>query len=1373
MKNVFMKKVLVMCLLILLLFMVISCTDKGLITDEQVGELINDLTDIELKDDLYQESNYDDKRVEVKELYDDQADYDPASMVIKLRKDSLDNIKQPTVSNDLFDLGIETLSFLFDKSTEEEPDTGVWYNARLKKDIDSKDIIEAVNTLDVVELVELNYVYQSEAIDYPTVLENPRVQEQWHLENAGVQDAWYWLESQGYEAGGSSNVVIAVIDTGVDYNHVDLAANMWVNTGEIPNNGIDDDGNGFIDDIHGVNVVSDERFHSGDPMDNHGHGTHVAGIAAATNNKEGIVGVAYNSKIMAIKAGNASGYFLQTDIAEAILYAYEQGADVINMSFGGTTVSNLVQDALSVAYTRSVLVAAAGNSGAKNQGLLGIPNYPAAYPYVVGVMSINQSNIRSLFSNYDSVHFNNIEYEMYAPGEGIISALPGDKYASWSGTSMAAPIVAGTAALMRSYYTDRDLYPNKFIMGQLAGTVDMDVVKFILPDGSFMIDPYMGRLNLLSALTTDPKPAVNFYDFYGFDSIDLDSSNNGDYIIDAGELIDLGITVRNRWGMADNVSVTIDAMSTGGIPNPYLDFIIDSVDYGGVGTYSNDDNGMIIEQQEVIGVNNPFQIKVSSDTPNDMVFNINVTITYNNALDENDLTVYESKAMFTIKVRNGTILPALIDSDMLLTNDRYYIISKPTLIEQGVTVNVEPGTIIYFKNSVDIGSGNLIESLLNVRGTLNVIGTKDQMIKFEAGDDQLVDMKQSVDGVINLKYVEVENPQIKIETADYVRFYQNEQDVYILNQSKDGYKQVGLQVIAESIINSKFEGFVAKQSWYDAIVSANLENNIFDSSNIRIIVGFSNFALPDKYYSGYALNVSFDNPTIARNNLFLNNGGFYYNRLDYDGGYYRPMTMMVGTDTINAFYNNAIQNNYHIDSLDSVLHIYAKHSVSSSFTRYGIVDPYLSSDYSSDTIDLQSNYWGDVSNSLIDSSIHDFFENFYSEKIIYTNDNDVLNYENVFPFVTRAYLLNSQGEEVFTVNNETIRFVVEFNRDMDTSIPLDVRFGSSMPYADYHIEGDFVTPRRWEGVYTLQTTIENGYQYLSITNGASAADSWFSLGEDVGRFMFEIDTTAAQALIMQGSANEQGINLSWMQDDFDTLAGYNVYRSTSEDGYYQRLNDYIIPVETKSFFDDTVEPGVTYYYNFTVVKTDLTESIPSGKIVIQSLDTMAPNIYHTPVYEGFTNSNLMIRASITDNLMIQEAYVYYRSVGDSTWQKTQMTNLNDQYSAVISANFLLTSGFEYYIEAFDGISYTYKGSQTNPYSVVIKQAIDANAFGDVNGDETITVLDALMVLQAINDQLNLSSEEFLRADLDEDGILEAWEALRILQYVSGKVTTIK
>jgi len=210
-----------------------------------------------------------------------------------------------------------------------------------------------------------------------------------------------------------------------------------------------------------------------------------------------------------------------------------------------------------------------------------------------------------------------------------------------------------------------------------------------------------------------------------------------------------------------------------------------------------------------------------------------------------------------------------------------------------------------------------------------------------------------------------------------------------------------------------------------------------------------------------------------------------------------------------------------------------------------------------------------------------------------------------------------------------------------------------------------------------------------------------------------------------------------------------------------------------TWFDDTVEPGVVYYYNFTVVQTDLSESEPSGKIVIMSKDTMAPNIYHSPVANAFTGANLVLSATITDNLNIAYANLYYRVSGSESWHTVRMNKLNDKYSAIIPAAYVTVEGVEYYIEAFDGVSYTYKGSAEKPFTVAVQEAVSANALGDVDGDGVITNLDALLVLYTINDKYNMTAEEFARADLNGDGVLWAAEALRILQYVSGAVGSVK
>ena len=267
-----------------------------------------------------------------------------------------------------------------------------WYKASLKKGTDAKAALEEIRTLKEILLAEYDYKIQTAAIDKPAehdpalgLENNKHKKDLWYLHHCGIPAGFNYMKYDG----GQPNVIVAVIDTGVDIDHEDLAHNIWKNTAEKPGNGVDDDKNGYIDDYYGVNIVSGK----GNGDDDNGHGTHVAGIIAARNNNIGTVGIAHKTTIMPIKAAMASGYLNQSDIAKAILYAYENGAEVINMSFGGSACSIAVQDALATAYTRCVLVASAGNDGENNEPTptddVAIPNYPAALTYVLGVMAVD------------------------------------------------------------------------------------------------------------------------------------------------------------------------------------------------------------------------------------------------------------------------------------------------------------------------------------------------------------------------------------------------------------------------------------------------------------------------------------------------------------------------------------------------------------------------------------------------------------------------------------------------------------------------------------------------------------------------------------------------------------------------------------------------------------------------------------------------------------------------------------------------------------------------------------------------------------------------------------------------------------------------
>ena len=2349
--------------------------------------------------------------------------------------------------------GITGLEKLMDTST------GVWYIASVTGDV--QEVMANVRALDNVVLAEYDYMYaaaDTTLIDSDTVAEavqgNASCQDQWYLRSGNLQKSWDLLRTRGIAAGGDSSVVVAVIDTGVDYTHEDLKDNIWVNTKEIPGNGIDDDGNGYIDDVYGVDLETGRD--SG--MDDNGHGTHVAGIIAAANNHIGVVGLAYNVKLMPIKAGMASGFFNQSQIAKGILYAYNNGADVINMSFGGSASTIAVQDALETAYTRCVLVAAAGNNGAPNSLL---PTYPAALSYVMGVMSVDMRGVESGFTNYDVVPYNSVEYEVYAPGSQILSTIPGNRYATWSGTSMAAPYVSAMAALLRSAYPDTNTYPTKFIYGQIAATGGRSAI---------CCDPeHHGVHNLpkivdiYNALTQLPRPEVSAADFLVFDDKSLSDQNNGDGVIDAGETVALAFTLRNRWGAAKDVTLSLDAKSQADIDCPYIRFLTNNVNYGNVGTYASIDYGKTKEGTFVTGVDadKSLLVKIADDCPNDYIIALNITVTAKNNLDADDTKVYSSGATTTINVRRGTILPSIITEDMTLTKDHYYILPNATLIQEGVTVTVEPGTQLQFwtDDPHDAYADTAI-TYLKVDGTLLCNGTEDEHIRMfpsELMDKYRVELKQGDKGVTKLYYTDVVNPYLDITYAENCEFSQNyraaciyyryldggkintndergmlyadrvedcafyklggreytwrgfevdapcdgcifvdsavqmnnsreytncvfygnnnylgensglvssytvksrrgtdldirqiiedpttatryitlycgsgdtdelspavarrlaqylggdlarmetaeekkflqdnlKTDVYsdngtILDQSvyfcyvgssddvsfygprsdsySDGlsirvtesmsypryayallefpdttvtditlpeseitldtgmtkqllpevfpaktalvadlkytsldesvvtvsdtglitpvaaggtlvrvsnadgsvYKDVAVHVVdyvplesltlnedalhlpvgtsekltpvltpvdttrtgvvyessnenvatvdidgtvhavavgtavitARPAMGEEFAASVTvtvvqpaesisfEESFYvttmeqtdddlkltftpataterdvtwessnpdvcemgadgqlikhkngaatlratlvgadlsaelvvcisDAAPSARVEDIQYLNYNNRYTyyarlsdgtlwrwgdsymtpqkLNFSavdDFAV-DSYYeygiyilsggtlqyydmSGTVYSNSFnygkpmtgvrkiaaynnaysgdcsyyalkqdgsvwawgnngsgqlgDGTTTDRSQavqvdissekvvdvigrdhyaVFLTESGnlygvgynfgstpvlitdgvsaikkdyvdnvnrgyftaqkgqtlYYYNQSSVertvpvqgssqavghyndfyiqDGSVFGKTTSNRGNDdgqlgvgdtdshndyvrmlkitgaqqvwnfsdttfiqTDNGFYgtgrndNRALANlttenstvpvriffglqaneepfrleqtnitndiltdsalvldysesllkadnfgtitlkdgsgemislrrTLHLDKLTltpvsgftdgmsytltlpagalqtkfgaasevleltftyqtpapaevdsltlgktvltgvlspesgtkvdlgeikeafklefkcvsnpdasitwtvadntvamvengnlialstgcttvtaaldgtglaatALLYISGDDSVTAtksvqngaestvlfsngalfalhadgttqqlfadavdfhwdggalwvktadalyrdgeqtedlpisvkytnllsrtsdtvlvgsqtliltadktlcqgenlsniaisggsassatsgnqllitpsdpliSGTSYTVTIPansvstyfgapneeitftfiYLDTlaadagdgktvlasgavsdneaaaarawtserltagwkafcDKGYDTLfygnailnrftennvekwlritapsassyvryGIGGNYWGTeglsekTKKEAINKQILDFDD---YQSMADLNEGTILETipETVWPVVRSVSLRDANGEAITTVGAGKTTFTVTFNRDMDTEMPLQVRFGSSYPYADFEVAGQWLDSRTWEGSTTMTSLIANGIQYWSIANGRSA-EGHLKLYKDWGRFSFNIDTSSALAMTMQAEAADDGVILTWAQDDFDTLAGYNVYRCDREDGQYAKLNTSVIPADVKTFTDTNVTPGQMYYYNFTVVKTDLSESDTSGKISVRAKDTMAPNIYHDGVYSAFTGSKLIISATANDNLQIDKVELFYRVTGTESWRAVTMTAVNDRYSAVIPSSDVTTDGLEYYIRAFDGVNYAYKGTAEQPYAIAVSEAVDRSALGDVNGDGQINVLDALMVLQAINDRLNLDAEQFARADLNGNKTLEAVEVLTILQYANGIIGSL-
>ena len=303
----------------------------------------------------------------------------------------------------------------------------------------------AVNSL--VDVVEPNFIYRASRLP-----DDPMLGQLWGIKNIGQKDSSGKVGVAGIDVGmeqawdiatGSDDMVVAVIDTGVDFNHPDLKDNLWTNQAEANGvAGVDDDNNGVIDDIHGYNAIDG----TGNSIDDQGHGSHCSGtIGARGNDGKGIVGVNWNVKIMSVKFLSSSGSGSLEDALKAIDYATKMGAKVLSNSWGGGGFSQTLLDAIKRSNDAGALfVAAAGNSSNDNDKN---PSYPATYdvPNMISVAAIDNQGAKASFSSYGkrTVHVG-------APGVNVYSST-GGSYASFSGTSMATPHVAGVAALVWSH----------------------------------------------------------------------------------------------------------------------------------------------------------------------------------------------------------------------------------------------------------------------------------------------------------------------------------------------------------------------------------------------------------------------------------------------------------------------------------------------------------------------------------------------------------------------------------------------------------------------------------------------------------------------------------------------------------------------------------------------------------------------------------------------------------------------------------------------------------------------------------------------------------------------------------------------------------
>ncbi len=414
------------------------------------------------------------------------AEYLPGAMILKFDSTAT----EAEISAFAQSQGAIAVENLFEQETN---DNSQWKVLQFTPDQDLVEVRTAAAQASIVSVVELDYKLTINNLSNDSLANSL-----WGLDNTGqtggLVDADIDLPEAWWTQTGSKSITVAIIDTGGDYLHPDLAANTWRNQGEVFGNRIDDDRNGFVDDIHGYDFVNRD----GDPMDDQGHGTHVAGtIGAVGNNNMGIVGVNQNVSLMHLKFLSSQGTGSTIDAIRSVDYATRMGANVINASFGGGGYSQAMFDAISRANDAGILfVAAAGNESNNNDFR---PSFPANYdlPNVISVAATDHRDRLASFSN-----FGQNSVDLGAPGVSILSTLPRNRYGSLNGTSMAAPHVAGAAALLLAEKSDQTPSQLKKLLMETTDPVTSLQGKTVTG----------GRLNVNNALiqiTPPPKSTIS------------------------------------------------------------------------------------------------------------------------------------------------------------------------------------------------------------------------------------------------------------------------------------------------------------------------------------------------------------------------------------------------------------------------------------------------------------------------------------------------------------------------------------------------------------------------------------------------------------------------------------------------------------------------------------------------------------------------------------------------------------------------------------------------------------------------------------------------------------------------------------------------
>ena len=1114
----------------------------------------------------------------------------------------------------------------FNGSTVEERDLTQLYKVTLsaEKQQETMQMVEKLKALSEVEFAEPNYkVYMMDANIAASFGTNPYTNQQWYLDNYGVKQLW------NKPIVNPTRPVIAIIDTGVDMTHPDIAPNLWTNTVEAEGeSNYDNDGNGFKGDVHGWDFINNTPK----VKDFNMHGTHVAGIAAAANNNIGIVGANPRALIMPVSVMQSDGTGDVATIVKGIDYAVDNGATVLNLSLGTYANSRAMRQALERAYQSAVIVAAAGNDGRcinsphhPKPCYGAAPMFPAAYSFVLGVQATQSNGSLAGFSNYDDdgntfsavTTFQDpdgFNYELKAPGTDMLSTIPGGKYKVLNGTSMAAPLVAGAISALKMV---KNYDSQEILWGDLLHTDNIAQ--------AYAVSVRPAELDLMKIMYRERKELA--------DETEEDYSNDGE--IDAGETVSLYPVIRTTFGAASNIQMKLEMGDEFEDPNTVEILTPGWVDFGlHLDAYGR-------------GVSlNPMQLRVASNVAD----NRHIKMKFTAKCDETN-TLYEGH--FTIVVNNMVKINGLISEDRTLTADHVYLVNENLGIMEGATLTIEPGTRLEFMEGMGLSSF----------GKLVAKGTPEKPIVFTGhhgaqwagikshgstgahqhngalytNNDQTLftllpteETPNKISGWSKYIYISENegNPGKSFNLSDYIEDFTSDMTdkqhlltdpnyltpavLQMLSDWENYWSQYSTQSSQEKPNQRSITAVSFSWSTYD---------NPRDTISYCRIEGYTT-AIGGNYYP-YLKDCQLLPHSVNNYYVTWNLDGERINLTDCDG----TQTHIAIAGDLKMKYSNIV-NNYWGRANDGRNYIAFKglnnNNYFNNYTECVVSGNYYGKMYSigwensTPVIDHANNpsYLGTSRENIIRPLVYELGNapNTYSKTDLSNMRTTPIAEAHgiVWKVCVNDKDAQDEYEDLYPLGVGKHKFEVYFNRPMNKEVAPQISFGVRDPYTQQVVneEGEGSGWNAEGTIYTAYKTITGKTKSDGINRiyvyGAED-DEFFEIPYEKTRFNFMINAAGSMATGFAGEAQMGRVKLTWdnSENNFDDAMGFNVYRyqldADNNEINNTRINQEIVDIETTDYTDYDVTPGETYYYMYKVLSTDLQEFDASNVVAVTPL----------------------------------------------------------------------------------------------------------------------------------------------------------------------------